>query len=85
MLISEKNIDMLTKKTILFCSNLCLAHELFDVLMGFVMSLIWGQKEEVTEGEQGMTKHWGPAGGRDGDSLGFGYKRQVRVGQQNLE
>lgn len=85
MLISEKNIDMLTKKTILFCSNLCLTHELFDVLMWFVMSLIWGQKEEVIQREKGMTKCWGPAGGRDGDSLGFGYKRQFRVGQQNLE
>lgn len=75
---------MLEKKTILFCSNLYLTHELFDVLMWFVMSLIWGQKE-VTQGKQGMTKHWGLAGGRDGDSLGFGYKRQFRVGQENLE
>lgn len=57
------------KNSILFCSNLCLIHGLFDELMGFNMNLIWGQ-EEVTQGEQGMTEHFGPAGGRDEDSLG---------------
>lgn len=51
--------------------------------MGFNMNLIWGQ-EEVTQGEQGMTEHFGPAGGRDEDSLGLGCKRWFRKNKISL-